>query len=145
MMSLLFLTMSLILSPTTIKEVVEEFHALKTKESEVLFVEKHTLSSQSSILGYVCAIEMKQAQYNYNPISKIKIFKHTKEKLDSLIQSNPSNVHLRYVRLLLQETSPGILGYDSNIKEDKIFLSKTLDISDDSDYLDLYIHKNTSL
>jgi hypothetical protein len=145
MMSLLFLTMSLILSPTTIKEVVEEFHALKTKESEVLFVEKYTLSSQSSILGYVCAIEMKQTQYNYNPISKIKIFKHAKEKLDSLIQSNPSNVHLRYVRLLLQETSPGILGYDSNIEEDKIFLSKTLDISDDSDYLDLYIHKNTSL
>ena len=144
-MSLLFLTMSLILSPTTIKEVVEEFHALKTKESEVLFVEKYTLSSQSSILGYVCAIEMKQTQYNYNPISKIKIFKQTKEKLDLLIQSNPSNVHLRYVRLLLQETSPGILGYDSNIKEDKIFLSKTLDISDDSDYLDLYIHKNTSL
>ena len=144
-MSLLFLTMSLILSPTIIKEVVEEFHALKTKESEVVFIKKYTLNSQSSILGYVCAIEMKQAQYSYNPISKIKIFKHAKEKLDSLIQSNPSNVHLRYVRLLLQETSPGILGYDSNIEEDKIFLSKTLDISDDSDYLDLYIHKNTSL
>ena len=144
-MSLLFLTMSLILSPTTIKEVVEEFHALKTKESEVLFVEKYTLSSQSSILGYVCAIEMKQAQYNYNPISKIKIFKQTKEKLDLLIQLNPSNVHLRYVRLLLQETSPAILGYDINIEEDKIFLSKILDISDDSDYLDLYIYKNTSL
>mgnify|MGYP006115387005 FL=1 len=144
-MSLLFLTMSLILSPTTIKEVVEEFHALKTKESEVLFVEKYTLSSQSSILGYVCAIEMKQAQYSYNPISKIKIFKQTKEKLDLLIQLNPSNVHLRYVRLLLQETSPAILGYDINIEEDKIFLSKILDISDDSDYLDLYIYKNTSL
>ena len=144
-MSLLFLTMSLILSPTTIKEVVEEFHALKTKESEVVFIKKYTLNSQSSILGYVCAIEMKQAQYSYNPISKIKIFKQTKEKLDLLIQLNPSNVHLRYVRLLLQETSPVILGYDINIEEDKIFLSKTLDISDDSDYLDLYIHKNTSL
>lgn len=144
-MSLLFLTMSLILSPTTIKEVVEEFHALKTKESEVVFIKKYTLNSQSSILGYVCAIEMKQAQYSYNPISKIKIFKQTKEKLDLLIQLNPSNVHLRYVRLLLQETSPAILGYDINIEEDKIFLSKILDISDDSDYLDLYIYKNTSL
>lgn len=145
MMNLLFLTMSLILSPTIIKEVVEEFHALKTKESEEVFVKKYTSSSQPSILGYLCAIEMKQAQYNYNPISKIKIFKQTKEKLDLLIQSNPSNVHLRYVRLLLQETSPVILGYDINIEEDKIFLSKILEISDDSDYLDLYIHKNTSL
>lgn len=144
-MSLLFLTMSLIFSPTKIKEVVEEFHALKTKESEVVFVEKYTLSSRPSILGYVCAIEMKQAQYNYNPISKIKIFKQTKEKLDLLIQSNLSNVHLRYVRLLLQETLPGILGYDSNIEEDKIFLSKTLDVSVDLDYLYLYIYKNTSL
>lgn len=144
-MSLLFLTMSLILSTTSIKEVVEEFHDLKTKESEEVFVKKYTLNSQPSILGYVCAIEMKQAQYSYNPISKIKIFKQTKEKLDLLIQLNPSNVHLRYVRLLLQETSPVILGYDTNIEEDKIFLSKILEISDDSDYLDLYIHKNTSL
>ncbi|MDG2052304.1 MAG: hypothetical protein P8J69_00790 [Flavobacteriaceae bacterium] len=137
--------MSLILSTTSIKEVVEEFHDLKTKESEEVFVKKYTLNSQPSILGYVCAIEMKQAQYSYNPISKIKIFKQTKEKLDLLIQLNLSNVHLRYVRLLLQETSPVILGYDTNIEEDKIFLSKILEISDDSDYLDLYIHKNTSL
>lgn len=144
-MGLLSLLFIFFLSSTNIKEVVEEFHNLETRESEDIFVQNYNLSSQPSILAYVCALEMKQAEYSHNPISKLRIFKQTKKKLDSLVQSNPTDVHLRYIRLLLQEKTPGILGYNDNIKEDKIFLSNKLEISDDSDYLDLYIHKNTSL
>jgi hypothetical protein len=145
MIGLLSLFFCLILSSSNIKEVVKEFHNLSTRQSEVIFVENYSLSSQPSILAYVCAVEMKQAEYSHNPISKLRIFKHTKKKLDSLVQSNPTDVHLRYIRLLLQEKTPSILGYNDNIKEDKIFLINKLEILDDSDYLDLYIHKNTSL
>ncbi len=141
-MSLLFI---LFLSSTNIKEVVVEFHDLETRKSEVEFVQNYTLSSQPSILAYVCAVEMKQAKYGFNPISKLKIFKHTKKKLDSLIQSYPNDIHLRYVRLVLQEKTPGLLGYNDYIEEDKTFLRNKLEILDDSDYLDLYIHNNTSL
>jgi hypothetical protein len=145
MTGLLVLTFSLFMASTNIKEVVEEFHALQTRESEAVFIENYTQSSQPSILAYVCAIEMKQAEYRHNPISKLKIFKHTKKKLDSLIQTKPTDVHLRYIRLLLQEKAPGILGYNDYIDEDKIFLTSKLEVIDDSDYLDLYILKNTSL
>ncbi len=145
MTGLLFLTFILFFSSANIKEVVEEFHALETRESEDVFIENYNQSSQPSILAYVCAIEMKEAEYKYNPFSKLKIFNRTKKKLDSLIQSNPTDVHLRYIRLVLQEKTPSILGYNDNIEEDKIFLTKKLDILDDSDYLDIYIHKNTSL
>ncbi len=145
MIGLLPLIFILFLSSTNIKEVVEEFHSLETRESEIVFVENYTQSSQPSILAYVCAVEMKQAEYSHNPISKLRVFKRTKKKLDSLIQTNPTDVHLRYVRLLLQEKTPGILGYNDYIEEDKLFLKNKLEILDDSDYLDSYIHKNTSL
>jgi hypothetical protein len=145
MIGLLSLFFSFFMMSTNIKEVVEEFHSLETRESEDIFVENYTKSSQPSILAYVCALEMKQAEYSYNPFSKLKIFKRTKKKLDSLVQSNPTNVHLRYIRLMLQEKTPSILGYNDDIEEDKMFLTKKLEILDDSDYLDLFIHKNTSL
>jgi hypothetical protein len=142
LLSLIFISL---FSSANIKEVVEEFHTLETRESEDVFIENYNQSSHPSILAYVCAIEMKEAEYKFNPFSKLKIFKHTKKKLDSLIQTNPTDVHLRYIRLILQEKTPSILGYNDNIDEDKLFLTSKLEILDDSDYLDLYIHKNTSL
>ncbi|MFT4848274.1 MAG: hypothetical protein ACI83B_000803 [Sediminicola sp.] len=145
MIGLLSLIFSLFMISPNIKEVVDEFHNLKTKESEAVFVENYTLSSQPSILAYVCALEMKKAEYSFNPISKLIIFKRTRKKLDSLIQSNPTDVHLRYIRLVLQEKAPSVLGYNDNIEEDKVFLTNKLEILDHSDYLDLYIRKNTSL
>lgn len=145
MIGLLSLIFSLFMASTNIKEIVEEFHAAETRESEDAFVENYEQSSQPSILAYVCALEMKRAEYKVNPFSKLKIFNRAKKKLDSLVQSNPTDIHLRYIRLMLQEKTPSILGYNDNIEEDKIFLTKKLDVLDDSDYLDIYIHKNTSL
>lgn len=145
MLGFVSLFLMLFLSISSIEEVVEEFHHLETRESEDVFVKNYTLSSQPSILAYVCAVEMKQAKYSFNPIVKLKIFKQTKKKLDSLIKSHPADVHLRYIRLVLQEKTPVVLGYNNNIEEDKVFLRGKLETADDSDYLDLYIQNNTSL
>ena len=145
MLGFVSLFLMLFLSISSIEEVVDEFHHLETRESEDVFVKNYTLSSQPSILAYVCAVEMKQAKYSFNPIVKLKIFKQTKKKLDSLIKSHPADVHLRYIRLVLQEKTPVVLGYNNNIEEDKVFLRGKLETADDSDYLDLYIHNNTSL
>lgn len=145
MLGFVSLLLMFFLSISSIEEVVEEFHLLETRESEDVFVKNYTLSSQPSILAYVCAVEMKQAKYSFNPIVKLKIFKQTKKKLDSLIDSHPADIHLRYIRLVLQEKTPVLLGYNDNIEEDKVFLKGKLETADDSDYLDLYIHNNTSL
>ncbi|MFT5436608.1 MAG: hypothetical protein ACI840_001256 [Ulvibacter sp.] len=145
MIGLLSLLFILFLSSTNIEQVVEEFHDLQTRESEVKFIQNYTQSSQPSILAYVCAVEMKQAKYSYNPISKLRSYKRTRRKLDSLITSNPTDVHLRYIRLVLQEKTPSFLGYNEYIEEDKKFLINKLEIVDYSDYLDLYIYNNTSL
>lgn len=125
--------------------VAHEFHLLKTQEEELAFIDKYENESNPTKLAYVCAVEMKQAEYGINPFFKYKTFVNVKQKLDELIEDNPTNVHLRYIRLLLQENTPKILGYNENIEEDKNILAEKLEINDESDLLDDYIYKNTSL
>lgn len=125
--------------------VVSEFHLLANKEEEQVFMEKYQENENATVQAYVCAVEMKQAEYPINPIAKLKIFNRTKKKLNILIRDNPENIDLRYVRLLLQEKTPSILGYKDNIEEDKKFLKNEFDLKNISKDLKEYIYQNTSL
>ncbi len=125
--------------------VMIEFHKLQSEKDELSFLKKYQNETTPEILGYVFAVEMKQAEYTANPFKKLKIFNTTKKKLNTLIENNPSCVDLRYLRLLLQERTPKILGYDDNIEADKIFLKNEIDGQKVSVELTKYILKNTSL
>jgi hypothetical protein len=144
-MIFLLIAITQLLNTTSIKEVVEEFHELKMKDAEVIFIQKYENSSIPSILAYVVAVEMKQIEYVFNPATKFKIYIKNKNYLNDLIEENPEDVHLRYIRLLLQEETPSFLGYNKFIEEDKLFLRKKRSFGDDNDYLYSYILKNTSL
>jgi len=130
---------------TDLKEVVKEYHQLKGETEESNFINKYINSTDPSILGYVASIGMKQAEYSINPYYKLKVFLTYKKKLDQLINQHTNNIHLRYVRLVVQENVPAILKNYEEIKEDKIFLKNKLESTDDTDYLDAYIKINTSL
>ena len=130
---------------SNIQEVIKEFHELKTEQAEIQFIKKHKHSSDPSVLAYVVSIAMKQAEYSYNPYYKIKVFKTNRKRLNELVNSFKSNIHLRYVRLVAQENAPSILGYHDFIEEDKAFLKLKLEQKDKTDYLDKYIKANTSL
>lgn len=125
--------------------IVTEFHVLDSKENELAFIKKYKETKNTSVLAYVYAVEMKQAEYAFNPISKLKIFNKTKKKLDKLILANPNNIDVRYIRLVLQEQTPSILGYKDNIKEDKEFLNNQIAQGNIEKYFLEYIYKNTSL
>lgn len=129
----------------TASQVMVEFHGLTTESEEVKFIETYKGNSNATIQAYVVAIEMKQAEYSYNPYTKLKIFQNTKAKLNDLITANPEDVHMRYLRLMLQERCPSFLGYNDHIEEDKKFLKTKLAVQDQSDLLDEYIRKYTSL
>ena len=132
-------------SNTTMQEVVTEFHALETQASEEAFYKKYKKSKDPSVLAYVLAIEMKQAEYTYNPFTMLSLFNQGKKRINALIRLYPDNVHLRYTRLVLQEETPWFLGFDDFLEVDKAFLKKKLAQKDESDFLDMYIYKNTSL
>ena len=144
-MILLHILFIQILYSNSIKDVVEEFHDLKTPNAEVVFIKKHESSTKPSILAYVIALKMRQIGETINPISKLKIFKTNKMHLNDLVDENPYNLHVRYIRLLLQENTPSFLGYKNFIDEDKLFLKQEMTKEEDSDCLYYYIIKNTSL
>ena len=125
--------------------VMDEFHSLKSEKEENLFIVKYKNDNSVSVQAYLCAVEMKQAEYAFNPMTKFKIFNKAKRKLNLLIETNPKNIDLRYIRLLLQESTPSILRYNDTIEEDKIFLKKIIEAKKISKQLETYIYKNTSL
>ena len=127
------------------KIVVKAFHEAVNRKLETTFIKQYRNSKNPTVLGYVYSLEMKQAKYKFFPWSKLAVFKKAKRKLESLIAKNPENVHLRYIRLVIQEQTPAILNYKDKISADKSFLLRKLEEKDSSDYLDYYIKKNTSL
>jgi hypothetical protein len=126
-------------------DFVVKYHKLTTKEAELAYIANYKNSKEVSIQGYVISLEMKQAKYKTMPWSKLKVFNTNKNKLEELILKNPNNIHLRYIRLVIQENTPGILGYTSSIKKDKQFLKEVLQKKDSVSYLHTYIINNTSL
>ncbi len=61
-----------------------------------------------------------------NPASKISWFRKGKTLLDEAVVSDPTNFEIRFLRFATQDKSPGFLGYNENLNEDKNFLIKNL-------------------
>jgi ribosomal protein S15P/S13E len=124
---------------------VKEYHQALTEDQELQFINKYKNSTKIDVKAYVVSLKMKQSKYKFFPWQKIKVFNKYKKHLEELISKHPKNVHLRYVRLVIQEKIPKMLNYYSEVKEDKEFLIKIMNEKDNADYLDTYIVKNTSL
>ncbi|OBQ52821.1 hypothetical protein VQ01_12780 [Tamlana sp. s12] len=122
-----------------------EYHEALTPEKELQFIEKYENDSDVDVQAYVISFKMKQAKYERLPWNKVKVFNRYKNQLDGLISKHDKNVHLRYVRLVIQENIPSFLNYNSDIEQDKALLMKAMNHQDETDYLDEYIVKNTSI
>lgn len=78
------------------------------------------VKNQSSIQGqaYKGVLLMKKAGLVNGPGKKLSIFKDGKDLLESSIHADPDNVEYRFLRLMIQENAPAILGYKDNLQED---------------------------
>lgn len=61
-----------------------------------------------------------------NPATKISWFRKGRTLLDEAVLSDPSNFEIRFLRFATQDKAPGFLGYNDNLKEDKIYLINNL-------------------
>ena len=127
------------------QQIVEEFHKLQGETKELAFINKYKKSSDPTVKAYVLAMQFKQLEYMYNPIKQMSLFGEYKDQLQTLAKTHHTNVHVRYIRLLIQEETPAFLDYKGDIAADKAFLRKALTAKEDNDYLKKYIYKTTSL
>ena len=71
------------------------------------------------------ALTMKKAGLGGAPGQKLKLFKTGHKELEAAIKKEPCNVEFRFLRLLIQENAPGILGYKDNLTEDSEMIKKS--------------------
>ncbi|HVY74235.1 MAG TPA: hypothetical protein VG890_05360 [Puia sp.] len=73
------------------------------------------------------ALTMKKAGLGGSPAQKLKLFKAGHQELEAAIKQEPGNAEFRFLRLMIQEHAPDILGYNSDLRTDSEFIKKTFD------------------
>ncbi len=71
------------------------------------------------------ALIMKKAGLGGNPIQKLNLFKEGHKELEAAIKKEPDNVEFRFLRLMIQENAPGILGYKGDLTADSEYIKKS--------------------
>ena len=79
-------------------------------------------ATKNAFLG---AMTMRRAGIGGNPISKLTLFKKGHKLLEAAIQQDPNNTEFRFLRLMIQENAPGILGYKVDEEKDSEFIRKS--------------------
>lgn len=91
------------------KEQAEAFYKLVQKEKETTTV----------IKAYKGAARALKARYTSDKKQRKDLFVQGVTAIEELIKHEPNNVEIRLIRLSIQENTPKILRYKSNIEQDK--------------------------
>jgi hypothetical protein len=75
--------------------------------------------------AFLGAMIMRKAGIGGNPSSKLKLFKQGHKLLEGAIAKDPNNAEYRFLRLIIQENAPGVLGYKSDLQKDSEFIRKS--------------------
>ncbi len=143
--NLIILLMLLSSTDCDMELIRRDYHGIRDKNSQDEFLSTYRNKDCKTYTPYVASVIMQQAQYAGMPTKKLKYFREGKSMLEDYISHNPDDLEARYVRVLVQENIPGILGYKDNIDSDKSFVASHIDSSTlPEDYKKL-IKKNLEL
>lgn len=93
------------------------------------------------LLAYKGASIALKAKYAKQIKQKKSLFIEGAKMLETALKNDPNNLEIRLIRLSIQENSPKILNYKSNIDEDKKLLLSNFDKQNQSlkEYIKNYI------
>ena len=92
----------------------------------MLSLKKVKIEESPLIEAYKISAELINIKYLKNPFKKFKLFNHYSKKLNLIINKNPLQIEIRFLRYLIQLNSPDFLFYNKNIKEDYNFINKNI-------------------
>jgi hypothetical protein len=75
--------------------------------------------------AFTGAMLMKKSGFVAPPAIKVHLFKEGHKMLEAAIRQYPDNAEFRFLRLIIQEHAPGILGYKNDIQKDTEFIQKS--------------------
>ena len=89
-----------------------------TKEVSSMLATLENMTQSNERDAYLGAIKMKRASQLTSLTEKTKMFKSGKTLLEIAISLDHTNVEYRFLRLIIQENAPSVLGYSDCIAAD---------------------------
>jgi len=77
--------------------------------------------------AYLGAAIALKAKYGGNIREKKEFFEHAVEHIEAAVKAEPNNPEIRLIRLSVQENSPRIVKYKTNMDEDKALVLESFD------------------
>ncbi len=75
--------------------------------------------------AFTGAMLMKKASFTGPPSTKLHLFREGHKMLEDAIKKEPDNAEFRFLRLIIQEHAPGILGYKNDLQKDSDMIRKS--------------------
>jgi hypothetical protein len=97
----------------------EYYATFASNEVTTVNNELNILKSNPGLLAYEGALLMKKASLVGNPKDKLSLMKEGKNKLETTISKNPTNIEYYFLRYMIQDNAPSFLGYNSNLESDR--------------------------
>ena len=92
---------------------------LEAIENQLSFIDKCDFKNKDAFTG---ALIMKSAGSMKPPSKKLKTFKAGKSRFEMAFVKDSNNAELRFLRLMIQENAPKILGYHHELQKDRSFI-----------------------
>jgi len=121
---------SLSLKAQSLNLVRETYFGMNAYECNALqlsHIFENNPPSDPLLIAYYGAASAAAPACIFNPATKISYFRNGKRLLAKAIQLQPSNFEIRFLRFATQTMTPGFLGYNDHIGEDKAFLLSHLE------------------
>ncbi|KMQ65906.1 hypothetical protein ACM39_15920 [Chryseobacterium sp. FH2] len=103
-----------------LRDSYEKANASNANTESFINIAEKTSGSDAVTQGYKAAAQIMEAKIS--KANRKALVKSGATSLESIIQSHPSNIELRLIRLSVQENIPKIVGYRGNLKDDKVFI-----------------------
>jgi len=94
---------------------------LEKIENQLNILQKSSFPEKSAYEGVLL---MRKAGLISKPIKRLNLFKQGAKQLEASINADLNNHEFRFLRLMIQENAPHILGYHSDIENDKLLIKK---------------------
>ena len=95
---------------------------LKNVDGQINLLKNWGVAGKQAFEG---ALLMKKAGLVKVPAKKLSLFKQGHKKLEAAIDDDKDNGEYRFLRLMIQENAPGILGYKKDLDKDSAYLRQS--------------------
>ena len=124
------LSIVFLFSDADLNKVRAQFPNIASEEQADAFIAILNDHNTAEAKGYIAAMNFMKSRFVSFPFTKLKYFKIGKKQLDEVIDNNPANIEMRYIRYLMQKEIPQFLGYHENINEDFKLILNGIESSD---------------